>query len=168
MAFLVAILVTITIVTLGYVIKLLVALRQLVITAEFRIRATTERVETTMIDADALIQSANILVSDLNTKLPGVVEQATGLLDDLQTELVPALHHVQETTASVSEVSQVISARIASLNKALSWMPVAGISKRYSSVNTKLGILGVFVLAAVTVGLPHFMARPTTSGYPLQ
>ncbi len=168
MTFLVTILVIVTIATLVYLIRLLMALRQLVMTAEFRIRATTERVEATLIDADALIQNVNILVGDLNAKLPGVVEQASGLLDNLQIEVMPTLHHVQETTASVSEISQIISGRVSSLNKALTWMPVAGILKRHSSLNTKLGIMGSFILAAVTVGLPHFKARPTTSGDPLQ
>ncbi|MHB1460658.1 MAG: hypothetical protein ACYC1M_05190 [Armatimonadota bacterium] len=167
MEFLIAILIAAAIVTLVYVIRLLVALRQLVITAEFRIRATTERVEATLIDADALINSVNILVNDLNAKLPGVVAQTSELLDNIQIELIPTLRHVNETTGSVSGIARILGVRMSSIDKVFSWVQVANIFKGHNSLKTKIGILGSFAMAALQAGLPYIKARPKTSGEPL-
>ncbi len=167
MEFLIAILITAAIVTLIYMIRLLISLRLLVITAEFRIRATTERVEATLIGAGGLIKNANILVTDLNATLPGVMAQTGELLDHIQTELIPTLRHTHETTAAVSEISQIISVRMASLDKVFSWVQFANVFKSHNSLGTKLKLAGSLAAAALQVGLPYIKARPKTSGKPL-
>jgi len=167
MEFLIAILIAVAIITLIYMIRLLISLRQLVITAEFRIRATTERVEATLVDAGALINSVNVLVNDLNAKLPGVVEQTGELLGNIQTELIPTLRHTNETTGAVSEISQIISVRMSSLDKVFSWVQFANVFKSHNSLGTKLKLAGSLAVAALQVGLPYIKARPKTSGKPL-
>ncbi len=144
---------------LVYLIKTMISIRQLALTAELRIRHTTERLEASLDGVDVLTANATSLVMELNEKLPEVLQRTDEMLDRTQNELIPALRHANEATEALSEMTHTISVRVSSLDKVFSWLQVANLFKTTGNPKTKLGILGSVVQTAVQIGLPWLKAK---------
>lgn len=159
MEFLLIILCITAITALVFLIKALVSVRQLALTAELRIRHTTERLESTLDVVDVLTANATSLVMELNEKLPSVLQRTDEMLDRVQNELVPTLHNANEATESLSEMAHIIGIRVSSLDKIFSWVQLANVLKGATKAGSKLGILSSVVQSALQVGLPWFKSK---------